>query len=38
MTAVLNRDLRVEGLDPVNHKRVYRIMKAGLLPVSWTPR
>ena len=31
MTAVLNRDLRVEGLDPFNHKRVYRIMKANNL-------
>lgn len=30
--AVLNRQLRAEGLAPVNHKRVYRIMQAhGLL-------
>ncbi|GKX36260.1 MAG: hypothetical protein MnENMB40S_38780 [Rhizobiaceae bacterium MnEN-MB40S] len=28
MTAVLNRDLQAEGRDLVNHKRVYRIMKA----------
>jgi len=27
ITAVLNRVLRARGLDPVNHKRVYRIMK-----------
>ena len=26
ITAVLNRDLRSQGLPPVNHKRVYRIM------------
>lgn len=26
--AVLNRQLRLKGLAPVNHKRVYRIMKA----------
>ncbi len=32
VTAVLNRQLRAEGKAPVNHKRVYRIMKAtGLL-------
>jgi len=28
ITAVLNRKLRTDGLAPVNHKRVYRIMKA----------
>jgi transposase InsO family protein len=28
ITAVLNRQLRSEGLAPVNHKRVYRIMQA----------
>lgn len=28
ITAILNRQLRSEGLTPVNHKRVYRIMKA----------
>ena len=27
ITAILNRRLRSEGLAPVNHKRVYRIMK-----------
>ena len=27
ITAVLNRKLRADGLAPVNHKRVYRIMK-----------
>ena len=27
ITALLNRDLRALGLPPVNHKRVYRIMK-----------
>jgi putative transposase len=26
--AILNRKLRAEGLAPVNHKRVYRIMQA----------
>ncbi|GKX36113.1 MAG: hypothetical protein MnENMB40S_37310 [Rhizobiaceae bacterium MnEN-MB40S] len=31
MTAVLNRDLQAGGLDPVIHKRVYRIMKASNL-------
>lgn len=31
ITALLNRDLRAEGLAPVNHKRVYRIMKANRL-------
>ena len=29
--AVLNRKLRTDGLAPVNHKRVYRIMKAHTL-------
>ncbi len=28
ITAILNRQMRSEGLPPVNHKRVYRIMKA----------
>lgn len=28
VTAILNRQLRAEGLAPVNHKRVYRIMQA----------
>jgi putative transposase len=28
ITAVLNRQMRSQGLDPVNHKRTYRIMKA----------
>ena len=28
ITAVLNRQLRSQGLEPVNHKRTYRIMKA----------
>mgnify|MGYP002651209436 FL=1 len=28
ITALLNRQLRAESLAPVNHKRVYRIMKA----------
>lgn len=27
ITALLNRELRSQGLPPVNHKRVYRIMK-----------
>ena len=27
ITAVLNRELRLAGLPPVNHKRVYRIMR-----------
>lgn len=32
ITAILNRQLRSEGLAPCNHKRVYRIMQAhGLL-------
>lgn len=28
ITAILNRQLRSEGMGPVNHKRVYRIMQA----------
>ena len=28
ITAILNRQLRTVGLGPVNHKRVYRIMRA----------
>lgn len=28
ITAILNRQLRADGLAPVNHKRVYRIMRA----------
>ena len=28
ITAILNRQLRSQGLAPVNHKRTYRIMKA----------
>ena len=28
VTAMLNRQLRSEGMAPVNHKRVYRIMQA----------
>ena len=31
ITAVLNRNLRTEGLPPVNHKRVYRIMQTNNL-------
>ena len=31
ITAVLNREIRAEGLALVNHKRVYRIMKANNL-------
>ncbi len=31
ITALLNRRLRAEGLAPVNHKRVYRIMQAHTL-------
>jgi putative transposase len=40
ITAVLNRELRVEGLAPANHKRIYRIMKnnALLLERSGLPR
>lgn len=28
ITAILNRQLRITGAAPVNHKRVYRIMQA----------
>ncbi len=40
ITAVLNRLLQARGLDPVNHKRVYRIMKIHdlLLERSGQPR
>jgi transposase InsO family protein len=40
LTAVLNRQLRDQGLAPVNHKRVYRIMKANslLLARKYTER
>jgi len=40
ITAVLNRKLRTDGLVPVNHKRVYRIMKAHnlLLARKYTER
>jgi transposase InsO family protein len=40
ITAVLNRQLRDQGLAPVNHKRVYRIMKANslLLARKYTDR
>jgi transposase InsO family protein len=40
ITAVLNRQLRDQGLAPVNHKRVYRIMKANslLLARKYTER
>ena len=40
ITAILNRQLRSEGLTPVNHKRVYRIMKAHnlLLARKYTER
>jgi putative transposase len=31
ITAILNRQLRLEGGEPVNHKRVYRIMRANAL-------
>lgn len=31
ITAILNRQLRAQGLAPVNHKRVYRIMQANNL-------
>jgi len=31
ITAILNRQLRVDGAAPVNHKRVYRIMRAHAL-------
>lgn len=36
ITAVLNRQLRAEGLAPVNHKRVYRIMRAHHLLLART--
>ena len=40
ITALLNRQLRAQGLAPVNHKRVYRIMQANnlLLARSHTER
>jgi len=40
ITAVLNRALRSEGLAPVNHKRVYRIMRRNnlLLARKYTER
>jgi transposase InsO family protein len=40
ITAALNRLLRAEGMAPVNHKRVYRIMKINdlLLERSGLPR
>ena len=40
ITAILNRQLRSEGLAPVNHKRVYRIMQAHslLLARKYTER
>ena len=40
ITALLNRELRSEGLANVNHKRVYRIMKDNslLLQRSGSPR
>jgi len=40
ITAVLNRELRVEDGQPVNHKRVYRIMKNNrlLLARKYTER
>jgi transposase InsO family protein len=40
ITAVLNRQLRDQGLVPINHKRVYRIMKANslLLARKYTER
>lgn len=40
ITAVLNRQLREQGLAPANHKRVYRIMKANrlLLARKYTER
>ncbi|MGR3440064.1 MAG: IS3 family transposase [Paracoccus sp. (in: a-proteobacteria)] len=40
ITAILNRQLRSEDLAPVNHKRVYRIMKAHslLLARKYTER
>ncbi len=40
ITAVLNRALRCEGLAPVNHKRIYRIMRRNnlLLARKYTER
>ena len=40
ITAVLNRALRAEGLAPVNHKRIYRIMRHNnlLLARKYTER
>lgn len=40
ITAILNRQLHAQGLAPVNHKRVYRIMQANnpLLARSHTER
>ena len=40
ITAVLNRQLRIQGLSPVNHKRVYRIMQLNnlLLARKYTER
>ena len=40
ITAVLNRQLRADGLETVNHKRIYRIMKANrlLLARKYTER
>lgn len=40
ITAVLNRHLRAQGLAPLNHKRVYRIMQANslLLARKYTER
>lgn len=40
IAALLNRQLRIQGAAPVNHKRVYRIMKAHnlLLARSYTER
>ncbi len=40
ITAVLNRQARADGLEAVNHKRVYRIMKANrlLLARKYTER
>ncbi|MCA0851140.1 IS3 family transposase [Salipiger thiooxidans] len=40
ITAILNRQLRSEGLAPVNHKRVYRIMQTHnlLLARKYTER
>lgn len=40
ITALLNRQIRAQGTGPMNHKRVYRIMKAHnlLLARSYTER